>query len=58
MAKYQYDNSVNVDNLINYILHFYGGIRHSIISTGIYISIKIYPKFFRKYVKEKVFEKE
>jgi len=56
IAKKPYDNSIKVENLINYIFHFHDGIRHNIIFIGIYISIKIYPKFFVKYIQKRIFE--
>ncbi len=56
IVKCPYDNSIKVENLINYILHFHDGIRHNIMFIGIYILILIYPGFFSVYIQRKIFE--
>lgn len=56
IAKYPYNDSIHIENKINYFIHFPMGIRHNVVFFAIYITIKLYPSYFTRYIRSRIFE--
>jgi hypothetical protein len=56
IIKLPYDTSGRPKHLFNFLFHFPEGIRHNIMFFGIFITIKIYPKFLVNYVQDRNFK--